>query len=139
MNGYVKTFLLRGMMFGGFGPLIAGIVFLSLGASLPDFTLTGGEAFLAILSTYLLAFLQAGASVFQQVDEWSIPKSTFFHFLTIYVAYVGTYLANAWIPRSVTAVVIFTAVFLLTYLIIWLTVCLSLRAAGKKMNRRLGK
>ena len=128
---------MRGMMFGGFGPIIAGIVFLSLGFSLPDFSLTGWEAFLAILSTYLLSFLQAGASVFNQIEDWSVAKGTFFHLLTIYAAYVGCYLLNAWIPRSLLAVAIFTAGFLLTYLIIWLTVYLSVRTVSRRMNERL--
>ncbi|MBQ8174461.1 MAG: DUF3021 domain-containing protein [Clostridia bacterium] len=139
MNKYAKQFLLRGMAFGGFGPVVAGIVFLSLDASLPDFYLMGTEVFLAILSTYALAFLQAGASVFNQIEDWPIPKCVFFHFLTIYVTYVGTYLINAWLPFSWVAVGIFTALFAIVYLVIWLSVYLSLRAIGNKMNRKLAK
>ena len=30
MNCYVKEFLKRGLMFGGFGPIVAGIVYLIL-------------------------------------------------------------------------------------------------------------
>ena len=31
MNKYLKEFLHRGLIFGGFGPLVAGIVFLIIG------------------------------------------------------------------------------------------------------------
>lgn len=53
------------------------------------FLLTGGQVCLAIISTYLLAFLQAGASVFNQIGAWTLPKSLFCRFATLYAAYVG--------------------------------------------------
>lgn len=137
MRRYWKTFLLRGMMFGGFGPIIMGIVYWSLSLSLPQFSLGGGEVLLAILSTYLLAFLQAGASVFNQIEEWPIAKSLLFHFFTLYVAYVGCYLINTWLPFEWTVILIFTAVFAVVYLIIWFTVWLSVRHISRRFNQVL--
>ena len=63
MNIYLKRFLQRGIAFGGFGPIILGIVFLVLSFTVSDFSLGGREVFLAIVSIYVLAFVQAGASV----------------------------------------------------------------------------
>ena len=37
MNKYLKEFLLRGLMFSGFGPIICGIVFLILNYTVKDF------------------------------------------------------------------------------------------------------
>lgn len=136
-NRYVLQFLHRGMLFGGFGPIIAGIVYLCLSCSIEGFALSGGEVLIAILSTYLLAFLQAGASVFNQIEHWPLAKSLFFHFSTVYVAYVGCYLLNSWIPFEPLVLLIFTLVFALTYAIIWLSVFLAIRATGKRLNAGL--
>lgn len=45
MNKYVKEFLHRGLMFGGFGPIIAGIVYLILSYTLNNFSLSGSTVF----------------------------------------------------------------------------------------------
>lgn len=139
MNRYVKIFLHRGALFGGLGPIVAGIVFWVLELSLPDFSLGGGEVLLAVLSTYLLAFLQAGASVFQQIEHWPTAKATGLHFLTLYLAYSLCYLLNLWIPFEPLVLLIFTAVFVLGYFAVWLIVMLSLRRVGKRLNERLEK
>lgn len=137
MNKYVAEFFKRGAAFGGFGPIIAGIVYAVLSVSIEDFSLSGTEVCMAIVSTYILAFLQAGASVFNQIEEWPVPKSMLFHFLTIYVAYVGCYLVNSWIPLMWDVVLIFTAIFVVTYFVIWFAVYFSLRATSKKFNAKL--
>ncbi len=137
MNKYVKEFLLRGMMFSGFGPIVAGIVYLAISGSIENFSLTATEVCIAIVSTYVLAFLQAGASVFNQIDHWSQLKSTTFHFATIYAAYVGCYLVNSWIPFDMTFILVFTAIFVIVYLVIWLSVYISIKAISKKLNSKL--
>ncbi len=137
MNKYLKGFLQRGVAFGGFGPIIAGIVFLILGKTLTDFSLTGYQVFIAILSTYILAFVQAGASVFNQIEEWPITKSLLCHFASIYIAYIGCYLINTWIPFELMAVLIFTAIFVVGYFTIWIIVYLSVKSTTKKLNRKL--
>ena len=133
----VKDFFLRGLMFGGFGPVIAGIVYLVLQLSLENFTLSGVEVFTAILSTYLLAFVHAGASVFNQLESWSLAKSTLCHFGLLYIAYVLCYLINSWIPFEPLVLGIFTAIFAGGYTIVWLTVYICIRATVKKLNRSL--
>lgn len=137
MNKYVKEFFHRGLMFSGLGPVIVGIVYISISNSIDNFSLTGAEVFIAIISMYILAFLQAGASVFNQIEHWSIVKSMFFHFSTIYVAYVSCYLVNTWIPFDPMFILVFTAIFVAIYLFIWFVVFLSIKATTKKLNKKL--
>lgn len=137
MNKHIKDFLLRGMSFGGFGPVIAGIVYLIVSKTVDNFALSGAEVFIAIVSTYLLAFLQAGASVFNQIENWPPAKSLLCHFVTLYVAYVGCYLLNSWIPFEPTVLLIFTAIFVVSYFMIWGIVYLAVRATSKKFNHNL--
>lgn len=129
--------MLRGLMFGGFGPIIAGVVYMCISLNVDNFTLSAPEVLLAIVSTYLLAFLQAGASVFNEIEDWPLMKSMLFHFITIYVAYVGCYLINTWIPFEPMVILIFTAIFAVAYLIIWLIVYFIIKSTTKRFNSKL--
>ena len=137
MNKYLKEFLHRGLMFGGFGPMIAGIVFAILGATLDDFHIDGWQILLAITSTYLLAFVQAGVSVFNRIEHWALSKTLACHFLTLYLSYSITYVVNTWIPFEPMVLVIFTAIFAVTYAVIWITVYLIVKATAKRFNKNL--
>lgn len=137
MNKHVKNFLLRGLLFGGFGPIVLGIVYFILSCTVEGFFLNGAEVLLGIVSTYLLAFVQAGATIFNQIEGWPIAKSLGFHLLTIYVAYILCYLVNTWIPFDPIVIVIFTSIFLVTFLAIWLTVYLIVKNTSKRFNKLL--
>ena len=137
MREKVKTFLFRGMIFGGMGPIVLGIVYYILSFSVENFSLSGKEVFLAIISVYILAFIQAGASVFNQIEEWSLAKCSLVHLCVLYIDYFICYLINTWIPFEWIAVLIFTGVFVVVYFIIWLTVYLIIRKTSKKLNEGL--
>lgn len=137
MNKYVKTFLHRGLLFGGFGPIITAIVFFCLSCTLADFSLTGGQILTATVSTYLLAFIQAGASIFNQIEHWSTAKSLAWHFGVLYVAYSLCYIVNTWIPFEPMVLAVFTAVFIAAYAVIWLTVYVCVRITRNRLNAKL--
>ena len=124
-------------MFSGFGPIIFGIIIFILEKTLDDFSINGEQILLGIVSTYMLAFVQAGVSVFNQIEHWSLPKSLFCHFGMLYAVYVMSYILNSWIPFEWGVIGIFTAIFVATYLIIWFTVYLIAKATGKKLNATL--
>ncbi|MBQ8145193.1 MAG: DUF3021 domain-containing protein [Clostridia bacterium] len=136
-NLYIKQYFLRGLIFSGFGPIILGIVYLILSNSIEGFALTGNEVFLAIISTYLLAFIQAGSSVFNQIESWSIAKSLFFHFISIYIAYIVCYLVNSWIPFNWIFIGAFTGIFVLTYFIICIIVIIIIKKQARKLTSQL--
>lgn len=137
MNKYVKEFLRRGLMFAGFGPVVFGIIILCISyfdhvaeySALPIF---GG-----IVTTYVLAFVQAGATVFNQIEHWSVPKSVFCHFGLLYVVYSLAYVANSWIPFKAEVLGVFTVIFVVGFFLIWGIVYLAVRSTGKKFNEKL--
>ena len=137
MNKYVKDFLHRGLIFGGFGPIVVGIVFAILQYTVDGFSLSGMQVLAAVASTYLLAFIQAGVTVFNQIEHWSTVKSLLCHFGSLYAAYSVCYVANSWIPFEPMVLVIFTAIFAVSFFVIWTIVYLSVRAASKKFNKGL--
>ena len=137
MNKYVKEFLHRGLIFGGFGPIILGIIYAILQKTESNFSLNGTQVLIAIISIYAIAFVQAGASVFNQIESFSIPKSILCHLSSLYAVYVIGYLVNNWIPFEPSFLLIFTAIFLIIYFAVWITVYLTVKLTSKKLNAKL--
>jgi len=137
MNKYCKTFLHRGLVFGGFGPIVLGIVYAILQNTVEGFSLNGVQTLVAIVSVYLLAFVQAGASVFHQIESFSVAKALFCHLSLLYVAYAACYLVNNWIPFDWAVLLIFTAIFLVGYWVIWMAVVISIKQVTRKLNAKL--
>ena len=137
MNKYVKEFIHRGLIFGGFGPIILGIIYFILSKTVDGFMLSGLEVMTGIISTYLLAFVHAGASIFNQIEHWGISKSLLCHLSILYVAYSLCYVINTWIPFEPKILLIFTIVFLTIYFIVWGIVYLSVKTISKNCNAKL--
>lgn len=137
MNNYAKEFCHRGLIFGGFGPIVTAIVFFVLSLTLEGFSITGAQMLMAVVSTYVLAFVQAGATVFNQIEHWPLPKSLLCHFGLLYVTYSLCYLVNSWIPFEPMVLVIFTVVFTAAFFLIWGIVYLCVRAVTRKMNEKI--
>ena len=134
MNKYLRSFLYRGLIFGGFGPVMTAIIYFVISLSNFEVTLGGADFLTVILSTYVLAFLHAGASVFNQIEEWPLAKSLFCHLGTLYLAYSSCYIINSWIAFEPIVLLVFTAVFAAVYFTIWLTVYLITKTVEKKLN-----
>lgn len=137
MNKYLKEFLQRGLIFAGFGPVVLGIIFFILSKTLDDFYVTGGQILLGIVSTYILAFVQAGATVFNQIEHWPLPKSILCHFGSLYAVYVLCYTLNTWIPFEWGVIGIFTAIFVISFFVIWFSVYFIVKATSRKLNKKL--
>ncbi len=137
MNKYVKQFLIRGLLFGGFGPIIAGLVFMIIGFTGTNLNLEGWQIFLAIVTSYLLAYISAGASVFEQIEEWSTVKSMLVHCLTIYAIYLITYVVNSWIPLKWEVILIFSLGVIGGFMLIWLIVYLVNKRCSHSLNKKL--
>ena len=136
MNKYLKEFLIRGFMFSGLGPVVFGIVALCL--SKFGIEMTGKEVFMGIVSTYLLAFIIAGASVVEQIEEWSAFKAAFIHLLIIYVAYISTYLINSWIPFNSIVIAVFSICVVVCFIIIWFIAYFVSNKTRKLLNDKIG-
>ena len=92
---------------------------------------------MGIISTYATAFIQAGATVFNQIEHWSVPKSVFCHFGLLYIVYSFAYVANSWIPFKAEVLGVFTVIFAVGFFLIWGIVYLAVRSTGKKFNEKL--
>lgn len=133
----IKKFCLRGLLFSGVGPLIYGIVMMIIYFCNVDTLSDGLMIFKGIISTFLLGFICAGASIVWEEEKLGLGFATLIHGGALYISYLGMYLINNWIPRNPLSVVIFSVIFIVTYLIIWLIIYLVERNRAKKLNNHL--
>lgn len=136
MKKYLIDFIKRGLIFGGFGPVIVAIIYFIISLS-ETVNLNPGQILVAVISSYLLAFIQSGATIFNQIENWSTAKSSLVYFTILYIAYLSCYLVNSWIPFEWLFVLIFTVSFVITYLIIWFIVYLIVKQTTKRLNEKL--
>lgn len=137
MKKVIQKFCLRGMAFGGFGPLIYGIVMLIVHLCNVDTSSNGVMIFQGILSTYIVGFIASGVSIVWQEEKLGTGYAVLIHGSALYLSYLGMYLLNSWIPRNPISVLIFTAIFIVTYLVIFLIVFLIEKSRAKKFNSYL--
>jgi hypothetical protein len=136
MNKNVKEYLKRGLIFGGFGPIVASIVIAIISIT-QAVDLEGWQILVAVISTYILAFVQAGSTVFNQIENWPPIKSALLQGGSIYVVYIASYLVNSWIPLKWEVILIFTAVFIAAFAIIWLLIYFITKKTTAKLNKAL--
>lgn len=135
---HVKDFFLRGLIFGSLGPVIYGIVCMCISFK-ETVPFNGIQIFIGILSTYILAFVNAGTSVFKEVENWSHLKAAGLQLLVLYVIYTICYLINSWIPFNWVVLAIYTGIFILAYIVIWFIVYLIVRKTTKDMNVKINQ
>ena len=139
MNKNLKAYLHRGLLFGGFGPIVVAIVYAIVGVATKDNLITTTNFLLATISSYILAFLVAGSSMFYQIEHWGLTKASLLHALSLYVAYLCCYLLNSWIAFDIIDVLVFTGIFIAGYLLIWLIIYISIKHTEKKLNKKVEK
>jgi len=64
-------------------------------------------------------------------------KCAFYHCGALYPAYVTCYLINGWLTFSLRVLLLFTGIFLLGYLVIWLIVYITMKRLSKRLNKQL--
>lgn len=137
MKKYVLEFLKRGLMAASGGPIILAIVYGILGATGAASSFTPSEVSMGILTVTLMAFIAAGISVVYQLEYLPLMSAILIHAGVLYLDYLVMYLLNSWIPRNLTGVGIFTAIFAAGYAVVWLCIYLSIKAKTDRINKKL--
>ena len=133
----VKSFLLRGTIFAGFGPIIYALIIFIIDLTGVDPMLDGIVVFKGAISTYLLAFVVAGMSIIWKEERLGFALQMAIHALSIYVSYLITYLVNGWLNINFIQILTFTIIFIFGYGIIWLMIYLIERNKVNKLNKQL--
>lgn len=113
------------------------IIYGILGATGAVEAFTPREVCLGILTITLLAFIAAGMTAIYQMEQLPLPIMILLHGGALYLAYILTYLLNGWLLRELTAILIFTGIFLAGYALIWLIIYCIDKTKTEKLNKML--
>ena len=119
MKQYVLDFVRRGLIACGFGPMILAIFYLILQHQGAVETLTINQVCLGIFSLSALAFIAGGMNVIYQLEQLPLMVAILIHGSVLYFSYLGTYLLNDWLEWGVTPILVFSGIFVVSYLMIW--------------------
>ena len=100
MKKLVKEFFLKGLIAGGFGPIVYALVMFILYLCKVDANVNGLDIFKNIISIYLMAFIIGGISVIWKIEKISLAFLILIHGGVLYLLYLITYLINGWLETN---------------------------------------
>ena len=139
MRNILLEFLRRGFVALGLGPLILVVVYLILQNQAGIETLSISQVCLSILSLSALAFIVGGMNAIYQVERLPLMVAILIHGIVLYFSYLITYLVNDWIEWGITPILVFTAIFIIGYLVIWAAIYFITRRDTERLNKVLDK
>ena len=137
MKNHVVEFLRRGVVAFGFGPIVLAVIYLVLHKAIGLNTVSVGEVCLGILSLSLLAFIAGGMNFIYQIERIPLMVAILIHGVVLYLTYLVTYLLNGWLKQGLTPFIVFTAIFVFGYLVIWAVIYFVTSHNTTKLNEKL--
>ena len=135
MKKYIGEFFRRGLLSCGFGPLILAILYMILKHRGDVQLLTVNEVCLGILSLSALAFIAGGMNFIYQVEQLPLMAAILVHGCVLYISYLATYLVNGWLAQGAMPILVFSGVFVLGYLIIWVIIYTITKRNTNRLNK----
>ena len=127
----------RGLVAGGFGPVILALLYIILEHSGEIVSLTASQVCIGIFSLYALAFIAGGMNVIYQIERLPLMAAISIHGGVLYIGYLITYLVNGWLELGKTPIMVFTAIFIAGYLAIWAVIYHITRRNTRRLNEML--
>ena len=137
MKKFILEFVRRGSIAFGIGPIVLAIVYLILKQSAAIHTLTVNQVCMGIFSLSVLAFIAGGMNAIYQIERLPLMAAILIHGGVLYISYLGTYLLNDWLDLGVAPVIVFTAVFVVGYIVIGAIIYSIIKRNTAKLNKML--
>ena len=139
MRKIVSGFIRRGLVAWGFGPIVLAVFYLILRHRGLLEALTVEEVCTGIFSLAALAFIAGGMNVVYQMERLPLMVAILIHGSVLYASYLLTYLVNGWLEEGTIPLLVFTAIFAVGYLTIWVIIYAVIRRRTAKLNNMLNK
>ena len=139
IKSHVKGFFLRGFVAGGFGPLVFAVLYLLLQQNEVVQTLTVNEMSKGIFSLYILAFIAGGMNGIYQIERLPLMVAILIHGGVLYMAYLCSYLFNGWLESGMKPILVFSGIFILGYIVVWVIIYSVNKKNTDKLNEILNK
>ena len=137
MKRNVLEFIRRGMMACGLGPIILAVLYLILHHRGALDTLTVEQVSMGIFSISALAFIAGGMNAIYQIERLPLMAAISIHGGILYVSYLITYLLNDWLKWGVLPVLVFSCIFVIGYLVIWVAIYVIIKRNTASLNEKL--
>ena len=137
MKKFVLEFLRRGFVAAGIGPIVLAIVYMILQQTAAVETLSVNQVCIGIFSITALAFIAGGMNAIYQIERLPLMVAILIHGGILYISYLGTYLLNDWLDFGVMPIVVFTAIFVVGYIVIWAIIYSIIKKNTAKLNKML--
>ena len=134
MKKYILEFVRRGLTACGFGPIVLAIIYLILEHQNVIKTLNVNQVCLGIFSLSMLAFVAGGMNVIYQIEKLPLMVAILIHGAVLYSCYLGTYLVNDWLELGITPILVFSAIFVVSYLVIWAIIYSIIKKNTEELN-----
>jgi hypothetical protein len=134
MKKIVKEFFRRGLIACGFGPVVLSIVYLVLQKNGVVNTLTVNEVCIGIFSITGLAFIAGAMNALYQIERLPLLMAILIHGVVLYFTYLGTYLLNDWLKLGWISFWVFTGIFVVGYMVIWVIIYSIIRKRATELN-----
>jgi len=137
MKRNILEFTHRGFIACGFGPLVLAVIYLVLHRQGAVDTLAVNEVCTGIFSISALAFIVGGMNIIYQNEKLPLMAAISIHGAVLYASYLITYLINGWLQRGMTPILVFTAIFVLGYIVIWAVIYFITKRNTARLNEKL--
>ena len=137
MKRFVLDFLRRGAIASGIGPIVWAIIYMILQQVAEVETLTVNQVCIGIVSLTALAFLAGGMNALYQIERLPLFMAILIHGSVVYVSFLGTYLINDWLDFGVIPIIVFSAIFVVGYIVIWAIIYSIIKRNTAKLNEML--
>ena len=137
MKKFVLEFLRRGLIAAGIGPIVLAIVYLILQQTGAVETLSVNQVCIGIFSITALAFIAGGMNAIYQIERLPLMVAILIHGSILYIGYLGTYLLNDWLDFGTLPIIVFSTVFVVGYIIIWVIIYFIIKKNTAKLNKIL--
>ncbi|MFZ4451449.1 DUF3021 domain-containing protein [Salibacterium aidingense] len=81
-------------------------------------------------------FFSVGALIFAK-EDWSLVTRTILHFFTVTILYFVLSFVVGWIPFTISGFLVAAALFLLLYIVIWMSFYVYFYYEMKKLNEAM--
>ena len=134
MKKIVLEFIRRGLIASSFGPIVLAILYLILQNQAAVETLTVKEVCLGIFSLSALAFIAGGMNVIYQIERIPLMVAILIHGVVLYISYLGTYLLNNWLEWGAIPILVFSGIFVVGYMVIWVIIYSIIKKRTERLN-----
>ena len=137
MKKNILDFFRRGLIACGFGPIVMAVLYLILQSRCGLETLSVNEVCVGIVSLTALAFVAGGMNFVYQIERLPLMAAILIHGSVLYISYLATYLINGWLQQGTVPILVFSGIFIIGYLCIWVIIYSIVKSRTKKINEVL--